>query len=130
MTQRFERIGFEKWRPQPALDRETGQRVLLPPHPYGQFLASASIQTMAKRVQELDDERCARVVSIDPFAVVAPPEPAPTGTLEEWARAAVDCVDVVVRLGFAHDVDVTQVDFFDLFDRFDRIGRILGLGPG
>lgn len=97
MTQRFERVGFEKWRPQPAIDRETGKRVLLP-QPARGFLGEASLRTMAQRVQELADPRCAEIVCLDPFAVAAPPEKAPTGTLDEWARAAVECVDLLVML--------------------------------
>ena len=97
MSDRFEYLGFEKWRPQPALDRETGKRVLMPQH-RARFLETASIRGMAERVRELEDPRCATIVCTDPFAVVAPPEGKPTGTLEEWAHAALDCVDVVIRL--------------------------------
>ena len=97
MSERFERLGFEKWRPQPARDRQTGARVLLPQH-RGDFLGTASLRTMARRVRELDDPRCAEIVCIDPFAVAAPPENPPTGTLDEWARATVDVVDLMVKL--------------------------------
>lgn len=98
MSERFELLGFEKWRPQPAFDRETKQRVLLSSQRNGAFLGVASLRTMAERVVELDDPRCAKIVCTHPLAVVAPPEEAPHGSLEEWARAAVECLELVMRL--------------------------------
>ncbi len=128
---RFQIVFADRWQPHRAIDQQTGRTALRPTLQSHLFLDVAAVHAMAKRVHQLGDPRVAEVLSLDLLWLSGPPEERPTGTLEEWATATVECIDVILRL---RREGIAYAPYFSWAER--RAGRLVPVifapshGPG